>query len=89
MPATLGGVFRVEAEMEERVMVLACYHRDIAAASAIAAARPSARHVFLAPEREATVSAIAGLDADFDFIDKHGGGGRWRDAFRPNQKPEN
>ena len=42
---------------------------DVAAASAIAAARPAARDILLAPERKAAVAAVARFDRDSYFID--------------------
>ena len=71
VPSALGFVFRIEAEMHERVVALARFHPDVAALAAIAARRPAARHEFLPPERHAAVAAIPGLDSNFGFIDKH------------------
>jgi hypothetical protein len=73
MPASLGGVFRIEAEVKQGVVVFAGDENDVTAAAPISAARPSARHVLLATERQTAVAAIPGLYADFNFIDKHGG----------------
>ncbi len=44
---------------------------DIAAAAAIPAIGPAARHEFLAPEAYATPPAVTGLREDFDSINKH------------------
>jgi hypothetical protein len=46
-------------------------HRDIAAATAVAAAGASARDVLLAPKSQAAVAAIARFDGDSYFIYKH------------------
>ena len=64
-------VFGIEPEMQQGVVVLACQHYDIPSAAAIAAARASAGNILLAPERKASVSAVAGLYRDSNFIDEH------------------
>src|SRR5208283_4630937 len=71
VPSTLGGVFGIKTEMYQRVMLLARFHPDIAAAAAIAARRPASRNELLPPERHAAVAAISGLHPNFDFIDEH------------------
>src|ERR1039458_5815877 len=71
VPAALRLVFRVEAELKQRIGVLATHHEDIAAAAAIAAARAAPRDVLLPAKSEATVAAVAGLHEDSDFINKH------------------
>ena len=73
VPAALGLVFGIEAEMEQRVVVLARDHDDVAAAAAVAAARAAARDELLPPEREAAVAAVAGFHGNSDFVDKHNG----------------
>ena len=73
VPASLGGVLGIEAEVQQRVVVLARDHHHVAAAPAVAAARAPARHIFLAPERKTTVAAVARLHADSDFINEHRG----------------
>src|SRR6185312_6156515 len=70
--STLRRVFRIEAEVYQRVVTLAGFHDDVAAAAAVTARRASARDVLLAPEGEASVAAVAGLYANFGFIDEHG-----------------
>src|ERR1035437_6300804 len=65
-------VFRVEAELEQGVGVLAAHHHDVAAAPAIAAAGAAPWDVLLPAEGEATVAAIAGLHEYSDFINEHG-----------------
>jgi hypothetical protein len=52
-------------------VALAGFHHDVAAAAAIAARRPAARHKFLPPERHTPVPTIAGLDPNYCFVDKH------------------
>src|ERR1700730_13738007 len=44
---------------------------DAAAMAAVSAGRPASRHEFFATERDAAVSAVAGLYVDFGFIDEH------------------
>ena len=71
VPSALGLVFRIEAEMHQRVVALARFHPDVAAPAAIAARRPAARNELLPPERHAAVAAIPSLHSNFGFIDKH------------------
>src|SRR5471032_1587113 len=71
--AALGLVLRVETEMQQRVGLLAGHQNHIAAAPAIAAARTAARDVFLPAECQAAVAAVAGLDQNSDFVNKHAG----------------
>ena len=52
-------------------MVLAGDHNHVAAAAAVAAAGSAARDEFLAPERQATVAAVAGFNQDGDFVYEH------------------
>ena len=70
--SALCGVFRVEAEMHQRVVALAGFHDDVAATAAVAARRAAARDILLAPECEASVAAVASLYTNFGFIDEHG-----------------
>src|SRR5581483_4791343 len=69
--SALGVVFGVEAEVDERVVALAGFHDDVAAASAVSAAGASAGHEFLATKRHTAVAAVPGFYADFSFIDEH------------------
>ncbi len=46
-----------------------------AAVAAVAAIGSAERDVLFAAEADATVSAVAGIDLDFDAIDEHGEGG--------------
>ena len=66
-----GFVLGIEAEMQQRVVVLAGDQENVAAAAAVAAAGAAAGDELLAPERKAAVAAVAGLDRDDDFIDEH------------------
>ena len=50
---------------------------DMAAAAAVAAVRPAARDVLLAPEADAAVAAVAGAHVDLGLIEEaHGAPGR-------------
>ena len=71
MASALRLVFRVEAELQQGIGVLAADHDHVAAAAAIAAAGAAARDVLLPAESEATVAAVAGLYEYSDFINKH------------------
>ena len=71
MFATLALVFRVVAEMDQRVVALRTDHDDIAAMAAVAARGSAARNELFAPEGHAAVAAVAGLDANFCFINEH------------------
>ena len=71
--SALGFVFGIEAEVKQRVVVLAGDHDHVAAVAAVAAAGAAARNELLAPERKAAVAAVAGFDVDVDFIDKQRG----------------
>jgi hypothetical protein len=59
--ASLGSMFRVVPEVKQRVVVFARYENDIAAPSAVSAARAASRNKLLAPERKAAVTAVAGF----------------------------
>src|SRR5205085_9687178 len=69
--AALGGVFRIKAEVHQRIVALAGFHDDIAATAAIAAAGAAARDKLLPAKGHAAVAAVAGSNADFGFIDEH------------------
>ena len=64
-------VLGVEAEVDERVVALAGFHDDIAAAAAVAARGAAARDELLAAEGEASVAAVASLYADIGFVNEH------------------
>jgi transketolase N-terminal domain/subunit len=70
--AALALVLGVIAEVDQRVVALRADHDDIAAAAAVAARWTAAGHELFAPEGHAAVAAVAGLDANFCFIDEHG-----------------
>jgi hypothetical protein len=70
MPPAFGVVFGVEAEMQERVVMLACDQDHITTVAAIAAARTATRDEFLPAEREATITSVAGFHGYDYFINK-------------------
>jgi hypothetical protein len=71
MTAAFCCMFGIKAEMEERVVVRAGFHDNIAAAAPIATARTTARHKLLTPERKTSVTAIAGLHGYRNFVNEH------------------
>jgi hypothetical protein len=71
VPAAFRLVFRIKAEMQQRIVVFARDKNHIATAPAIAAARSSARNILLAAERQTAIAAVARLHADSYFINKH------------------
>ena len=70
--AALRLVLRVVAEMDEGIVALRASHYDIAATAAVSSTRTAAGNELLAPEGHAAVTAVAGFDANFCFIDEHG-----------------
>jgi len=73
--AALRLVLGVIAKMNERVVALARLHQHVAATAAVAARGPAAGHELLAAEGHAAVAAVAGFDANFGFVNKHGKAG--------------
>jgi len=71
MASALRGVLGIEPQVKKSVVVLARYQDNIAAGSAIPAARAAARNIFLASEGKAAIAAIASLYHDFSFVNKH------------------
>jgi hypothetical protein len=59
-----------EAVFDQRVQIAIGLRINAAAATAVAAARPAARHVFLAPESGDPVAALAGVYFDVRFVDE-------------------
>jgi hypothetical protein len=57
--------------VDQRVVALRADHDDVAAAAAVAARGAAAGNELLPPEGHAAVAAVAGLDANFCFIDEH------------------
>ena len=58
-----------------------------AAVAAVAAVGPAAGDVFLAAEADAAVAPLAGLDADFDFVDEHVSPPRQLDSTTFTRRP--
>src|SRR6266567_419834 len=67
----LGFVFRIETEMNQRVVTLARFHNHVAALAAVAAGRPSAGHELLPAERKASVASVPSLYPNCGFINEH------------------
>jgi hypothetical protein len=66
----LGLVLGVEPEMEQSVVMLGGDHNHVATMSTVPATGSTSGDVFLAPEGEDAVTAIAALHQDIYFIDK-------------------
>jgi len=64
-------VLGVEAEMHQRVVTLARFHNDIAAAPAVSSRWTAARDKLLPAEGHAAISAISGLYANLRLVDEH------------------
>jgi len=62
-----------EAVFDEGIDVSVGHRIDAAAAAAVPAIGPSARHVLFAPEAHDAVAAIAGVDLDARFVDEFHG----------------
>jgi hypothetical protein len=73
MLAALALVLGVVAEVDEGVVALRADHDDVAAVAAVAAGGTAAGDEFFAAEGHAAIAAVAGLDANFCFIDEHWG----------------
>ena len=71
MASALAFVFRIEAEVDQRVVAFAGFHDDVAAAAAVAAGGAAARNKLLPAEGHAAVATVAGLDANYRFVNKH------------------
>ncbi len=78
--AALGAEFPLVAEIDQRVDALVGDQPDAAAGTAVTAVRSAERDELLAPEADAAVAAVAGMDFDGGFVDEfHGktGNGEW------------
>jgi len=69
----LGAVDAREAVIDQRIDVAVGARPDAAAAAAVAARGPAARHELLAPERGAAVAALARVHFDLRFVDEFHG----------------
>ena len=68
MASALGFMFRVEAQVQQGIVVRAGDHDHVASAASVAARRASVRDKLLATERKTAVAAVAGLHEDSYFI---------------------
>src|SRR5438552_3468199 len=66
-----GLMFRVVAEMEQRIVTLVRFHPYISADSAVSTGRSAARNKFLPPERGNAVSAVSGFNFYLYSIYEH------------------
>ena len=66
-----GSELGMETVVHQRVAMRAGAQYDRAAAAAVAAVRPAAGDVLLAPEAHTPVAAVAGRNLDVDFVDEH------------------
>ena len=71
MASALAFVFRVKAEVDERVVPLAGFHHNVAAAAAVAAGRAATRDELLPAKGHASIATVAGLNPNDRFINKH------------------
>ena len=71
VPAAFSLLFGSVPEMKQCVVLPRRPDDNVPAASAVAAAGTSVRREFLPAERHAAVTAVAGLDPDLGFVDKH------------------
>ncbi len=71
MASALAFVFRIKAEVNQRIVALAGFHYDVAAAAAVAAGRAAARNKLLPAKGHASVATVAGLNPNDRFVNKH------------------
>src|SRR6185437_1370536 len=71
MLTAFGLVLGVEAKVDEGVVAEGRGHENVAAMAAVAAGGASAGNELFAAEGHAAIAAVAGLDSDSCFIDKH------------------
>src|SRR4051794_14129922 len=64
-------VFRIEAEVNQRVVALTGFHNDVTAAAAITTGWAATGNKFFAAESHAAVAAVACFNADNSFVYKH------------------
>jgi hypothetical protein len=69
--SALSLVFGIEPEVHQRIVALARFHDDIAAASAISAGGATAWNKFFTAEGHAAVTTVTGFYPDSRFINKH------------------
>jgi hypothetical protein len=85
--AAFGAKCVVEAEFQQGIFVGIRRDVDIAAIAPVAAARATSGDEFLPSEGDAAVSAVAGFDCDFGFVDEHRYGHADTKAPRHNERP--
>src|SRR5262249_27456318 len=71
MASALSLVLGVETEVKQSVLVLTGDEINIAAATAVAPARTSARDILFAPKSQTSIAAVASLYVDPDFVNEH------------------
>ena len=71
MAPAIGTKYVIEPEFQKGVFVRVGHEINAAAVSAVAAARSALRDKLLPPECDATVTAVAGFNCDFGFVDEH------------------
>jgi hypothetical protein len=69
--STLAFVFRIKAEMDQRIVALAGFHHNVAAAPTIAARRAATRDKLFPAKGHASVATVAAFDPDDRFVNKH------------------
>ena len=69
--AVFSDEFAAVFEFDERILARVCGEDHVPAAPAVAAVRPALGDVFFAAEGDAAVAAVARLDVNVGFIDKH------------------
>src|SRR6185437_1418287 len=69
--SALGLVFRIKAEMHQRVVALTGFHDHVATATAVAAGGTAAGHELFPAKSHTAVAAVSGFDSDYCFVNKH------------------
>jgi hypothetical protein len=70
MLATPGLVLLLIAQIEERGKLRVGFHDHVTATPAVAPAWPAPRHELFPPKGDTATPAIAGNDADLDFVNE-------------------
>jgi hypothetical protein len=71
VPSAITFVFRIEAEVDQRIVTLAGFHNNVTAAATIATGWPATRYKFFPAEGHTAVAAVACFDADNSFVYEH------------------
>jgi hypothetical protein len=71
VPPAIAFVFRIEAEVNQRIVALAGFHDDVTTAAAVTAGWAASGNKFFAAEGHAAVAAVACFNADNSFVYKH------------------